>query len=98
MPKGRIIKTRVEEEDFTLAEDYVEEIQEAKVTLVEEEQEVYDIKPPESNKMLVTTEPYHRKKQFNKLNKEDVIESTPTANQPGLLVRRLRKREGSNED
>lgn len=97
---GQPLSKQVEaDQEFILADDYEEEYKEAKVTLAEEEKVVFDITPPESNKMLVAIEPYYRKKQFKKLNKEDVFESTPTAFQPGLLVRRFTgKREDSNED
>lgn len=89
---GQPLSKKVEvDQEFQLADDYVDEYSEAKVTLVEEENETYDIAPPESNKTLVPTQAYTRKKQFASINQAQAEEIKPTSFQPGLLIRRLKR-------
>lgn len=91
MPKGKTARQLSEDQGFMLADDYTEEYKEAKVTLVEEEQETFDLGEKEASTSLTVTEPYYRKKQPKRLNLSDVEEISGRGNQPGLLVRRLKK-------
>jgi len=77
------------DQEFTLADDYSEEYLEAKVTLVEEEK--YNLGEGEAKESVALAKPYSRKKQHKLVNQDSVEEILPTAYQPGLLVRRLKK-------
>lgn len=90
MPKGKSLKQMTEDQDFVLADDYADEYQEAKVTLVEEEKQEYNLGEGEAKESVALAKPYSRKKQPKLINKADVEEILPTSHQPGLLIRRLK--------
>jgi hypothetical protein len=88
MPKSKSPKDLIEE-SFTLADDYKEEYQEAKVTLVEEEKQEFDLGRSEALAAPANAKPYSRKRQFASVGEAEEI--LPTSFQPGLLIRRLKR-------
>jgi hypothetical protein len=88
MPRGKTKEAEDVLESFVLADDYKEEYEEAKVTLVEEEKE-FDLGRSEALAAPANAKPYSRKRQFKSVGEAEEI--LPTSHQPGLLIRRVKR-------
>lgn len=76
---------------FSLADDYKEEYEEAKVTLAEEEKVEYNLGEGEAKESVALAQPYSRKKRHKLVRSGEAEQILPTAYQPGLLIRRLKR-------